>query len=206
MRPIPPPVSKAACARLAGLAGLARLVGSVCLGAAALLIGCSRDNASGRRDAAALAAAQEACDRDTIAGPCRAWGRLLMSGDAADLAEGEKEKARLGELAGRLGDEEMLGLQGAYTVRLGGMYARHEDVVTAVERVEEGLKVLSDGMAARPSSKILRIYYAVTLSHLPADFKKADEARDTIQSLKTAFQLSPAETGTLDSALSRLPR
>lgn len=128
-----------------------------------------------------------------------------MAGEAPSLAEGEQERTHLALLCGRFANEELIGIRGAHAVRLGGMYARKEDVVTAVERVEEGLEVFLSGMAAHPGSKVLRIYYAITLSHLPGDFEKSGETRDTILSLKSRFTLSPGERKSLDSALARLP-
>lgn len=138
--------------------------------------------------------------------PCLAWGRNLMGVEPVSLAVGEAQKLRIDTIRSRFPEsEEILAIAGAAEVRLGGMYAKSEtDIVKGVDLIQEGLDSMVAGIRRHPGSKVLRIYYANTLSYLPADFKKGSEASDTIASLRRNFKLNAEEEALVAAAESRL--
>ena len=134
---------------------------------------------------------------------CSEWGRKALSEFPTEVAAAEAEKAEISRLAANLKSEDLLGLQGAYTAKLGGLYADKKDVVKAVECVEDGLGVMLKGIKDHPESKTLRIYYVATISSLPDVFKKRQETLDSIASLRARFKLTDSEAKIVQDAQDR---
>ena len=124
---------------------------------------------------------------------CVEWARKALSEFPTEVSQAESEKAEIVKHAAHFGSEDLLGAQGAYTAKLGGLYADNDDVVKAVEMVDEGLATMQKGIQDHPEGKILRIYYIATISSLPEVFKKQQETLDSIASLEANFKLTESE-------------
>jgi len=134
---------------------------------------------------------------------CSEWGRKALADFPTEVAAAEAEKSEISRLAASLRSEDLLGLQGAYTAKLGGLYADKKEVVKAVECVEDGLGVMLKGIKDHPESKTLRIYYVATISSLPEIFKKHQETIDSIASLRARFKLTESEAKIVQDAQDR---
>jgi len=159
-----------------------------------------------RREAPDVGAAARACDAAPGEKSCVEWGRLVLDHFTSYPAEGESNRKRLAALAASLGSEELLGIQGAYTAKLGGLQAKNGDVVKAVELVEDGLGAMKKGLELKPGSKTLRIYYLATTARLPKVFKKRQETLESIASLRVHFALTDSEAKVVDAAQDRALR
>jgi hypothetical protein len=136
---------------------------------------------------------------------CVKYGRFLLKNPAKDLKAGEAEREELRQMISDHKDTpEIIGIYGAYTAKLGGLYADHGDVIKAVELVEDGLGEMLKGFRDFPQSKDIRLYYAVTLSNLPDNFKKKQEAIDSLTALQKNFTLTSKEASLVQSTLKKV--
>jgi hypothetical protein len=169
------------------------------------LAGCSGERSDSHVRDETSEKAWLACEKSTRVEPCLDWGRASMSAPLPDsMILIERERGRLVRLFERFPHDEAVAISGAGVVRLGGWLASHDDVLKGVEYIDEGLERLDSGMKRYPSSRALRIYFGTTLSHLPKDFQKGPEGRDTLLALKRNFALSNDELRIVDEALARI--
>lgn len=174
-----------------------------------LLAACGGDGSdlAPKASAASMAlknAAHRKCVQDKVEEACVEWGRLAMSVFPAEIAQAEAEKAEIARLARAYASQDLLGAEGAYTTKIGGLYAEKKDVIKAVEMVEEGLGIMQKGIQDHPEGKAIRIYYIETIANLPAIFGKKQETLDSISSLRAHFQLSEGEKLAVQDAQNRI--
>lgn len=168
--------------------------------ASAILCSCGNESDHAEQKGKALADYQAAPTPETAI----KRAKLLLDLAGTDTTIALAEYAEIVALLQKHGGTELIGIQGAYCAKIGGIYEPY-DVVKAVERVEDGLAILQTGLREYPGDKNLQLYYAVTLSSLPSVFKKESESKKLLLALLQDPRLSEREQNVVKESLARLP-
>lgn len=144
------------------------------------------------------------CERSSKPDPCLEWGRAILGRDLDSAVRGEREIEQAALIRNRFRTDEVVAIHGAVSVRAGGLFANEGEIVKGVELIDSGLNAMLEGMREFPESKALRLYYGNTLSYLPKDFMKGQEASDTLHALLLRFPMTATDSELVKGALARV--
>lgn len=133
-------------------------------------------------------------------GSAIAYLKFIGTNYSKDIATAEEDYNKIKGILKKHNDSEIIGLASAYIAKMGSVYEK-DDVIKAVEMVDESLTLMQTELKDKPKDKTLRLYYSITLAHLPSVFKKGEEAHDSLVSLIEGGDLTAREDSLVDNAL-----